>query len=479
MHKSMFDKSQILFWAMLLVYSLIHYCLWAAYPPDVDPINFVTALHNYDLAIDSPHPPGYPLFVGLGRLYAFYFYDRHAYQAVNLTLTLVAAIGLSYLIRRQSSWNMAILGTCLFIFSPLLLSATTVQESYVSDAVFGVAILSWITANHSRPIRLLIGVIALFTMFGLIRLVSTALMAPLCLVAAYRMASTERLKLSLKCGVALSFGAVIAWIITVHLAGGIETYSAASNRVMGAAVRANSMIAGAPWQSHLTMVVKLYGWLGYLIAPIAVTWAIATWLGTNSRGKSTNTCVDAWIYTAWIFPPLAFYTFIYFLKPTYLLIFLPPAILLTIELINKSVYWERSRHPIVLVCAVAFGLLLMYLVPDYRWPKPIYRHSYSFVTDSDRTWRQLVQGVESCNAGPSNLLIWQPPLPLPVYAVRLLQWQGQAAAIDIVSKARHYFKPDSLVWFTPTSLEVAVNAEKEVIISGTNHSLYVQCPVVR
>jgi hypothetical protein len=37
-------------------------------PYDIDGVNFALALHDYDLAKHQPHPPGAPLFVGLGRV---------------------------------------------------------------------------------------------------------------------------------------------------------------------------------------------------------------------------------------------------------------------------------------------------------------------------------------------------------------------------------------------------------------------------
>lgn len=475
-------------WALLLGFGLLHHQLWSAFPPDVDPINFVTALGTYDLSIDSPHPPGYPLFVGMGRLYAPWVGALHAYQAVDLTLVLLAATGLFALIRRQAGWPAALLGVCLLVFNPLLLAATTVQESYVSDAVFGVAVLTWITFNHHHPRRLLLGVFALFLAFGMIRFVSTALLAPLCVVATYRLATQDRLKQALQSGVALGLGAALAWGLTVHLAGGLDTYTAASNRVMGAAVKANSVLAGASWQAHLAMLIKLYGWLGYLLAPLMLSWAAMAWL---SRQRSTPTApsaappkahaTDGWILAAWILPPLAFYSAIYFLKPTYLLIFLPPLILLVIGMGARG--GRRPSTPAVLILSgvLSAAMLLLYVSPDRQWPKPLYRHSHQFVVDSDQAWRQLTEGVQQCHAGPDSLLIWQGPLPLPVHAVRLLSWPGQAAALNAHDATPSYFKPDTLEWITPTPdppTPLAAN-RPTVRVSGTGSSLSVQCVTMR
>src|SRR6478672_10296840 len=34
---------------------------------DIDSINFALGLHHYDPALHQPHPPGYPVFIAVGR----------------------------------------------------------------------------------------------------------------------------------------------------------------------------------------------------------------------------------------------------------------------------------------------------------------------------------------------------------------------------------------------------------------------------
>src|SRR3954463_5379427 len=35
---------------------------------DIDSMNFALGLHHYDPALHQPHPPGYPVFIAVGRL---------------------------------------------------------------------------------------------------------------------------------------------------------------------------------------------------------------------------------------------------------------------------------------------------------------------------------------------------------------------------------------------------------------------------
>lgn len=58
----------LVIWLMAATYLAAHVPFLPQTPYDIDGVNFTLALHEYDLAKHQPHPPGSPLFVGLGRL---------------------------------------------------------------------------------------------------------------------------------------------------------------------------------------------------------------------------------------------------------------------------------------------------------------------------------------------------------------------------------------------------------------------------
>jgi hypothetical protein len=57
-----------LVWFIACAYLVAHVPFLPRTPFDLDGVNFALALHDYDLTKHQPHPPGSPLFVGLGRL---------------------------------------------------------------------------------------------------------------------------------------------------------------------------------------------------------------------------------------------------------------------------------------------------------------------------------------------------------------------------------------------------------------------------
>ena len=50
------------------VYLLAHLPLLARSLEDIDSINFALGLRQFDVALHQPHPPGYPVYIALGRL---------------------------------------------------------------------------------------------------------------------------------------------------------------------------------------------------------------------------------------------------------------------------------------------------------------------------------------------------------------------------------------------------------------------------
>jgi hypothetical protein len=54
--------------ALAVAYLAAHLPILAPSLEDIDSINFALGLHDYDLARHQPHPPGYPVFIALGRV---------------------------------------------------------------------------------------------------------------------------------------------------------------------------------------------------------------------------------------------------------------------------------------------------------------------------------------------------------------------------------------------------------------------------
>ncbi len=83
---------------MGLFYALAHAPYIAQSPDDLDGVNFVLGLREFDLARHQPHPPGYPVYIVLGRLVSNVLRWSTAGGASSFTDVDVAALSIiSYL----------------------------------------------------------------------------------------------------------------------------------------------------------------------------------------------------------------------------------------------------------------------------------------------------------------------------------------------------------------------------------------------
>src|SRR5262245_32419683 len=114
--------------------------------PTWDTVQFALALHEYDVVKHQPHPPGYILFVALGRLAALATGDA----TLALTWLAVLASALTVLLVYRLAWMLhdratAVVAAVGLAASPLFWSYGEVGLSYTMEAALatGVAMLVW------------------------------------------------------------------------------------------------------------------------------------------------------------------------------------------------------------------------------------------------------------------------------------------------------------------------------------------------
>ena len=53
--------------ALALIFALAHLPFLAASLEDIDSVNFALGVRDFDVATHRPHPPGYPVYIALGK----------------------------------------------------------------------------------------------------------------------------------------------------------------------------------------------------------------------------------------------------------------------------------------------------------------------------------------------------------------------------------------------------------------------------
>jgi hypothetical protein len=87
---------------------------------DWDEALFVMAMRDYNVTLHHPHPPGFPIFIGLARLVRFVTdSDFHALQAINLVAAMLVFPALFFFARElRLRFSVAVMAAALFAFFP-------------------------------------------------------------------------------------------------------------------------------------------------------------------------------------------------------------------------------------------------------------------------------------------------------------------------------------------------------------------------
>ncbi|RJQ44472.1 MAG: DUF2723 domain-containing protein [Gaiellales bacterium] len=269
--------------------SIISACFWLAalglripfvsrYLYSWDSVNFALALERYSLREHQPHPPGYPLYVGLGRLLNALLDDANLSMLVISIMAGAAAVVIVYLVGRSLFGNAAgVIAGLLALFSPLAWYYSEVALTYEIGFMFVVAI-TWLLhrlyfeRRHAVAAAVAIGLAAGFRQDVLMFLM------PVWFIGTLRTGRREMLASWL----ALA-AAVAAWLLPLlEISGGFKAYRGISSMQFGAGVSSFSVFEGGlsalaanvRWMARAAL--ELLGpallALAYLAARLALRW---------------------------------------------------------------------------------------------------------------------------------------------------------------------------------------------------------------
>ena len=132
---------------------------------EMDEVLFARAIERFDPLSHRPHPPGYPLLVGLGKAFNLVFHDPFvSLVALSFVSSLVGFVALVAAFRRiagEGSERVAVAGALLFHLSPVMLVQGPLPMSdppalmFVSLALWagGGAVAGRLGPGRDRPRR--------------------------------------------------------------------------------------------------------------------------------------------------------------------------------------------------------------------------------------------------------------------------------------------------------------------------------------
>jgi hypothetical protein len=143
---------------LAIVFLALHLPYLPSSLEDLDSINFALGLHEYDVARHRPHPPGYPVFIAIGRV-ARQVIDDDA-RALAITGVLAGTVGvlaIAALFRRLDAEDrlLAIVATALAVTCPLYWFTASRPLSDMAGLAVAVAIQALTIAARSERMFML------------------------------------------------------------------------------------------------------------------------------------------------------------------------------------------------------------------------------------------------------------------------------------------------------------------------------------
>ena len=316
---------------------------------DLDSVNFALGMMRFDPRTHQPHPPGYFLYITLGRMLNGVVHDANL---ALVLLSITASCGTVVLIYQLAlDWYglpEARFASVIFLFSPLGWFHGTVALTYSVEAFFSALIgyLCWQIAEGR--FRLILPAAIVLGLSAGVRPSSFVLLAPI-LVYSVRRASC---KLQVVGVVALA-GTVLAWMAPMlRASGGITVYRDALLSLWRLVPGRDTIFNSSPGTSIARAVtVALILLLLFGSACLALPGAIRN--SDRNSGKK-------WRFTlVWISPALCFYVFIFlrFVNSGYLLLLIAPGCLwLGRGLADWFLEVKLSRH--TKMAMIAAGALI-------------------------------------------------------------------------------------------------------------------------
>jgi hypothetical protein len=286
-----------------------------------DAVQFALALREYDVVKHQPHPPGYILYVGLGRIVNAWLHDpTAAYVLLAVAFSGLTTVVVYLLAREIYDRVTALAAASVLAVSPLGWFYGSVGLTYAGEALFAssVAYFAFRALDGSDADAWLAA--AYLALAAGMRQSLLILLLPMWLVAC---AVGVRRMRSVLIGLAILGSLTLMWFVPmVMLTGGLGRYVDASLYLAESVVRPTSIVGG-PFDATLRMSRYLLESVLVALGALAIAALLVPWyVRRHGWGPREG------LLLAWIVPPVLVYTLVHFGQAGYVLTFLPALVVL-------------------------------------------------------------------------------------------------------------------------------------------------------
>lgn len=311
-----------------------------------DAVNFILALHDYDVRLHHPQPPGYPVFVAMGRVVQLVVANPNTALVIVAMLLSAGAVAALYLLGRTLFGPVAgIVAALSLLCSVTFWTNGAVALAYPSLALFTtlVALFAWRCQQQGRevPVWLPLALSVAYAIGGGFRPDLLLFLLPLWIFGHWRL-PFRTILFSGICLIAI----VLAWFLpTIALSGGWSGYWTVFRAYTSDDVLKRYSVAENGPRALIVNLRDTAKYTGYALYALAVpvvgaaVWLLAQWRRREGghilpTGHPVHPYIS--LFLLWMTPVLFFYTWVHIGDPGYVFTFVPALLLLaarfTVEL---------------------------------------------------------------------------------------------------------------------------------------------------
>ena len=320
-----------------------------------DAVQFALALTEYDVVKHQPHPPGYILYVALGRLVNHWLRDpAAAYVVLAVVFSGLTTFVVYYLARAVYDRTTALASGTLLAVSPLFWFYGSVGLTYAGEALVAsvVAYFSFRAMHGSATDAWLAA--GYLGLAGGLRQSALVLLFPLWLGAtAY---GGRRIR-TILIGLAVTALVALAWFVPmIWITGGLARYVEASLDLAETVVKPTWIIGGA-FEATFRMSRYLVESVIVALGPLVLAVFLLPWY-VRRQGVGAR----EWFLVTWAVPAVLVYTLVHFGQAGYVLTFLPALVILLSHVVLVALGSLLSARPRLRAAVAVAVVTLIVLV---------------------------------------------------------------------------------------------------------------------
>lgn len=207
---------------------------------DRDSIHFALALEDYNIPKDQPHPPGFPVYIFLGKIvYALTENVLFSLTFISAFFGALSVLAFFYLVKRIFSEKIAYLSAIILSITPMfwLLSVQALSDMLAMFFLFITLNYLWKFSQEKKSRDIYLAGILMGIGFG-VRLHLAFLLIPLLF---YILKKNLKVKESLNVISTLIFSTLL-WLTPLIASQGLDTYISENNSLLKACLKTENLL---------------------------------------------------------------------------------------------------------------------------------------------------------------------------------------------------------------------------------------------